>query len=524
MNENLHNIDDLFKNPIDGHSEEVPPEVWNNIDHSLDKKQAAFYKRKYFVFRAAAILLIFLVGGLTIAAILHFHQSPHSIPVTSSQENSTETSVEARDQELTRKPTLQETLKTRPTQDQSAEDQHLLTKSHETSAPRPGQKSGKQYRPGENNDSPAPSLATNDRNAKQGNHENFRAADLKGTPKRKEPFLPKPDWSFKTSPVDLSHQLNSIQKIAKEPGTETAMTNMKGSQGNFQRTTALGIVSWNMDVIDKKAMMASLHPGSSGITIAEAGSLLPMIKKTHKNSGGSWSISPSYAQNIHLKKLRDDDHFGDPRNNSHEARRLEQQTTSFTTGIGIQKQFGNHFLVQTGGYYFSSQTHIQPKTIFAQQDRQGEVRYQFRCSSGDSYISTKTGIAPALGDSIKTNFSRTTLSYFQLPLVVGYTFSLGKFSLTPAAGIETNFLLNGKLNSSLAHSSGEEAVAGSINGLKSRYLSGIFQPQLNYQFSDRISFDFNSNINFSLSPINKETAVKTYQNMIGLGAGIRIKL
>ncbi|MGZ3958221.1 MAG: hypothetical protein ACXVBT_10055, partial [Flavisolibacter sp.] len=94
----------------------------------------------------------------------------------------------------------------------------------------------------------------------------------------------------------------------------------------------------------------------------------------------------------------------------------------------------------------------------------------------------------------------------------------------PAAGIETNLLLNGKLNSSLAHSSGEEAVAGSINGLKSRYLSGIFQPQLNYQFSDRISFDFNSNINFSLSPINKETAVKTYQNMIGLGAGIRIKL
>ena len=46
MNKDLHDIDNLFKNPIEGHAEEVPPDVWQNIDHSLDKKQVAFYRKK----------------------------------------------------------------------------------------------------------------------------------------------------------------------------------------------------------------------------------------------------------------------------------------------------------------------------------------------------------------------------------------------------------------------------------------------------------------------------------------------
>ena len=77
MNKYLHDIDNLFKQSIDDHLEEVPPDVWQNIDHGLDKKQAAFYKRKYFTVRAAAILLL-LVGGVTIAAILRYHSSEKS--------------------------------------------------------------------------------------------------------------------------------------------------------------------------------------------------------------------------------------------------------------------------------------------------------------------------------------------------------------------------------------------------------------------------------------------------------------
>jgi hypothetical protein len=111
-----------------------------------------------------------------------------------------------------------------------------------------------------------------------------------------------------------------------------------------------------------------------------------------------------------------------------------------------------------------------------------------------------------------------------VPLLASYRIKFGKFSLLPAAGIQTNFLLNGKLRSSLVQVSGDEEVWTSIEGLRSLYFSGVIQPQLNYKLNDRISFDLNPNINFSLSPINKETAVKTYQNMFSLGAGLRVKL
>lgn len=231
-----------------------------------------------------------------------------------------------------------------------------------------------------------------------------------------------------------------------------------------------------------------------------------------------------YAQNVNLNTLRDDDHFRDARNNSREAKRTEQETRSFSVGMGVQKQIGRNISLLSGVQYFSSKTHIEPKTIFAKPDNRGDVRFQFYCSSGESYLSTKNGTAPAVGDSIKTNFSESEISYLQVPLLIAYQIDFGKFSLMPSAGIQTNLLLKGKLNSFLEHPTSEEEVSSSIDGLRSSYFSGVVQPQLNYKLTDRISFDFNPNINFSLTPINKGTAIKTYQNMFGLGAGVRIKL
>ena len=174
-----------------------------------------------------------------------------------------------------------------------------------------------------------------------------------------------------------------------------------------------------------------------------------------------------YAQNVNLNTLKDDDHFRDPRNNSREAKRTEQETVSFSTGIGIQKQIGRNISLQSGLQYFWSKTHIEPKTIFAQPDPRGDVRFLFFCSSGESYLPTKNGLPPISGDSIKTNFSQTEISYLQVPLLLSYELNFGKFSLMPSAGVQTNFLLSGKLNSSLEQPTGEEEGSSSIGGLRS---------------------------------------------------------
>ena len=47
MNENLHNIDRLFKNAIEQHDETPSSEVWDAIDKKLDKNKVVSISRKY---------------------------------------------------------------------------------------------------------------------------------------------------------------------------------------------------------------------------------------------------------------------------------------------------------------------------------------------------------------------------------------------------------------------------------------------------------------------------------------------
>ncbi len=64
MSENLHDIDDLFREPIEAHEEMPSARVWNEIDHGLDRKSIALSKKKYNklkLFSAALLLLLMSV-------------------------------------------------------------------------------------------------------------------------------------------------------------------------------------------------------------------------------------------------------------------------------------------------------------------------------------------------------------------------------------------------------------------------------------------------------------------------------
>lgn len=508
MNKNLHNIDDFFKKSIDDHLEEVPPDVWKNIDHGLDKKQAAFYKKRYFAFRAAAILII-LMGGVTIAAILHFHQQADSSiqnVVTVSGEKNNHTAQEPGVAKGTTKDLIVESKvngsKSNLTDIQEDKQTNQTPDQLTTTRVADQKANSKKYGAVSNDTYSAEQLSEST--------ENESAKDNKGI--KYKPVI--------KGPVDLAgRNRNSFRGKAIQKADNLFKENV--AIKDVQRT-----IHVERDVPPLKSIVLAPFPAanlnrSPVFVIASAsGSKVVRLRKYFR----SWSLTPMYAQNVNLNTLRDDDHFRDARNNSREAKRTEQETRSFSVGMGVQKQIGRNISLLSGVQYFSSKTHIEPKTIFAKPDNRGDVRFQFYCSSGESYLSTKNGTAPAVGDSIKTNFSESEISYLQVPLLIAYQIDFGKFSLMPSAGIQTNLLLKGKLNSFLEHPTSEEEVSSSIDGLRSSYFSGVVQPQLNYKLTDRISFDFNPNINFSLTPINKGTAIKTYQNMFGLGAGVRIKL
>ena len=62
MDENLHNhIDKLFRDSIEPLSELPGKHVWDNIEQQLDKNNAEKYKRKYIIYKRAAVVLVFLL-------------------------------------------------------------------------------------------------------------------------------------------------------------------------------------------------------------------------------------------------------------------------------------------------------------------------------------------------------------------------------------------------------------------------------------------------------------------------------
>ena len=66
MDKNLQNIEDLFKEAFENDEEQLPPGVWNNIEHVLDKDNLVSIKKKYNSLKKFAILLLFLLVGFSI--------------------------------------------------------------------------------------------------------------------------------------------------------------------------------------------------------------------------------------------------------------------------------------------------------------------------------------------------------------------------------------------------------------------------------------------------------------------------
>ena len=339
MNKDLHDIDDLFKNSIDGHAEEVPPDVWNNIDHSLDKKQAAFYKRKYFTVRAAAILLV-LIGGATIAAILRFH-NPERRSRLNSENAVTVSGVNKAGK--ARKNKIEEDSFNKPVEGK--------TNSIAKNIPLDNKETNGFDTTGSTNKT---AIAKKESSKKYSsmNSRTYSAQKNEGlttishsnkTQKQKVPVKYKP--VLETSVDFVTSQSNNKVEEKKNIERSGKIIDTPKETKIISRTTLFEAKPLKENPAGLVATLSLTHLKSS-INFAVSSSVAQ--KSRPGISLHSWSISPMYAQNINLNTLKDDDHFRDPRNNRLEAKRTEQRSTGFTAGLGIQKEIGENVVLQTG--------------------------------------------------------------------------------------------------------------------------------------------------------------------------------
>lgn len=180
--------------------------------------------------------------------------------------------------------------------------------------------------------------------------------------------------------------------------------------------------------------------------------------------------------------------------------------------------------IQSGITVTSSTTAIDAKTVYAKRDNNGHTRYELHCSSGYAYLSPKSGAQPAPGDSAKTSGTTSHLTYIGIPAAIKYHLGSGRLSLYPSLGVGLNILTSSSASTNLSEgATAEKTTTSSISGLKPTYLDGQLGLGVDYKFSKKLSVGLRPNARLALTPINKETPVKSYQNFLSVETGVRLK-
>ena len=236
------------------------------------------------------------------------------------------------------------------------------------------------------------------------------------------------------------------------------------------------------------------------------------------------SLSVFGSPNHSFTRLENDDLLAGPGRNKYAAEREEHQGTSYSAGILVNYGLTKSIILQSGIVFSSAKTIISPKTIYARPGNNGHAEYEFNCSSGYSYITPKTGPAPAVGDSIRAMGSSSVISYIGVPLSLNYVWQRGRFLLKPGIGLSVNFLTSGKSSTRFNSLPGNEKTTSSIAGLKTAYMDGSVALGAEWMVNRKISVGIRPMLRMALTTINKNTPVKTYQNYLSWETGIRINL
>ena len=528
MSENLHDIDKLFKDSIDGHEDMPSEKVWDTIDNNLDKNNVIQIKRKYNNLKRLAIALLLLLLGTIVYEIQSkktgkaelVKNGINSIPKKDSTGNTT-------------------AGKTKPggegnKSNGSGDDQNKITatSSNNTLMNNAGKDAGKDAE----KDSLSKTIAKGEQQQKitiTGQQKSNTKVAIKNPKMEEEETVAnenaqmqqnnkslikksshhKTKISIKNGVAEEDIVANENNGISKSP-TSPATTELKAPQND----KAEKIVVAQQKGIPEKIESKRNSPDAS--TAIAKNKTLKSPKPFH------FTVMPFYAPQYSFNRLEDDHHDpGQQPGNGRDAIKKDEpheKVSSF--GILVAVPLGKKWSLQSGITYLDKEINIEPKKIYAKLDNDGKVKYRFDCSSGYTYISPKTGTTPAVGDSISAAASTNILQYLGIPLAVNYTFSLGKFSVIPTVGTTINFLTKQKIETELIQgTSNEKQSISTIEGLKKTYFSAFTGIALEYNVNKRIALNITPSGNFALSSINKNAAVKSYPNTFGVAAGIKIK-
>jgi Outer membrane protein beta-barrel domain len=508
MKKNLHDIDKLFKAALDEQEEAPSPGVWDAIDKHLDKNKVVDINKKYIQLKKVAAALLILLIGIGAYTLNTWNKHERLVKSNESKENrahKNDTGILNNTKKEQKKIDLPDTVH---------EDNAMNNKALNNP---PGQPVENQLETVEPADVNKNTVAQNA--IVQNEKENSTTTgNQKITVKKR---------TYKTTitNAEIGEEVNPIvQNDIKENKIETENKTETGQLNALPFINPATLKAIPTDESRKKNTVGS-HPLPNDL-IAKMPPAKSMKRKKESSFAATVFYSPNFSSNT-IKKEENDRRPGGPSNDRDrkKIREGEQHQSPSTVGVLLDFNFNKHWGIQSGLSITNKTINIEPKTIFARKDNSGAVKYLFDCSSGYLLLSTKSGVTPAVGDSIKALASTNTLQYLSVPFAVKYNYSFHKIDLFATAGAAVNILTKGKIETEIQNGlTREVSVNNKINGLKSNYLGGNVSIGAAFNITDRMALSFTPSYNFALTSSTQDAAVKSFPNSISLAAGLRFKL
>ncbi len=492
MDKHLHDIEDLFRSGLDDNEEMPSAKVWDGVDSRLDKETVTSIKKKYNKLKRLSLLLLLLLIGLSI----------YELNIRRTNTGLAKTNAIAENKE-----TISNNNNAVPGSHARVSDEKTNLKNINAPAQAVNNRVTIKLKNSPNTTKQKQKNATADENVFENNSSLF--------------------WVFPSS-----IKKNKQQKaITYGPVTDDRVLIVKNSsvaddeQFSIRRhqsflspekinRPALDLIgtkkSWESSAISK-------NTPSLSVTASQQ-----QKKKSAKSS--RFSISVFFSPDIASYRLEDEDVVNQA-DNSAQIKKMERHEFSSTSAVMVDYKLNNKWTLQTGLSFANTNIAIEPKTIYAQTDNVGDVKYRLNFSSGYGYIVPAFQPSPAVGDSVRVTAAAHKLRYIGVPLAVKYRITNGKLSVEAMAGVSANFLTMGKLETEIQKGVNNEIdILNNIEGLKKIYLSGLAGIGAEYKLTGKVSFVLMPTARFALNPINKNAVVKTFPNSVGLSAGIKIKL
>ena len=515
MDENLHNIEELFHSALDDNEETPSANSWEGIDKRLDKDSIVSIKRKYINLKRVAALLLLLLVSFVLYDVYKTNDNHNGKGFAKNNKNI------------------------------NPDNQNKYNEAADKA-------SNKKI--GTNSAIPTGTNSITDTDKANAAPDNLNAGNKKSTDTKQEG----PINIYPLQKQNITEATSSAKDISKNQTTQTAIQKKKLNSKPYYKVKIINakpikdddlLVMNNdepvnnqvpfltkintaqierlklnpKDFIDTKKI---LHPITASKINVPGTSKTAMAKNTQnkKSKLSRFSITPFFSPDIAWYHLKDDK----PDNNRDDAKEIEkaeQHEFSFTTGVLVDYKLNKHWGLQSGITLSKINISVDPKTIYAQPDNTGNIKYAINSSSGYGYVLPSYSTNPAIGDSLYAFTTKHSLQYVGVPLTVTYRITKGKFNFNAMAGLSVNILTGAKLETSVENGFDNSfETINKLQGLQKTYFSGTAGIGAAYKLTKKTAITFVPTLRFALNPINKDAAVKSYPMSLGLAVGLKIDL